>query len=62
MAPKYKITLVRSLIGHPERQRRTARALGLKRINQSVIKDDNGAIRGQIRKIKHLVKVEQLEA
>jgi large subunit ribosomal protein L30 len=56
---KLKITLVRSLIGRPEAQRRTVRALGLTRMNQTVKKEDVPQIRGMVDKVKHLVKVEE---
>ncbi|MEW6725596.1 50S ribosomal protein L30 [Desulforudis sp. 1088] len=55
-----KITLVRSVIGSNEEQRATVRALGLKKLRQSVIKEDTPQIRGMIRKVSHLVKVEEL--
>lgn len=55
-----KITLVRSPIGYSKRQKRTVEALGLRRMNQSVIKPDNPAIRGMVRKISHLVAVEEV--
>ncbi|MDN5346965.1 MAG: large subunit ribosomal protein [Clostridia bacterium] len=53
-----KITLVKSLIGRPETERRTARALGLKRLNSEVYHPDTPAVRGQIKKLAHLLKVE----
>jgi large subunit ribosomal protein L30 len=53
-----RITLVRSLIGYPLRQRATAKGLGLGKINSSVIRLDCPEIRGMINKISHLVKVE----
>jgi large subunit ribosomal protein L30 len=56
---KLKVTLTRSLIGYPETQRKTVRALGLRKINSSVVVDDVPTMRGQIFKIKHLVKVEK---
>ncbi|MFZ5897662.1 MAG: 50S ribosomal protein L30 [Bacillota bacterium] len=55
-----KITLVRSVIGSNEEQRATVRALGLKKLHQSVIKEDTPQIRGMIKKVSHLVKVEEL--
>jgi len=55
-----KITLVRSPIGYNKRQKRTVEALGLRRLRQSVLKPDNPAIRGMVRKISHLVTVEQV--
>ena len=53
------ITWVKSAIGYADDQRRTLRALGLKRLNQSVIHDDLPSIRGMIIKVRHLVKVEE---
>lgn len=55
---KLKITLTRSLIGRPEDQRATVKALGLGKTNSSVVQEDNPAIRGMVRKVEHLVKVE----
>ncbi len=55
-----KITLVRSPIGYNKRQKRTVEALGLRRLHQSVLKPDNPAIRGMVRKISHLVTVEEV--
>ena len=57
---KLKVTLVRSLIGRPETQRRTARSLGLHKLNSSSILPDEAPIRGQIHKVEHLVKVEEV--
>jgi large subunit ribosomal protein L30 len=55
-----KITQIKSGIGFPADQKRTVRALGLKRISDSVEQKDNPVIRGMIFKVKHLVKVEEL--
>ena len=55
-----KITLVRSTIRRLENQKRTARALGLRKLNQSVIRADTPVIRGMINRISHLVSVEEL--
>ena len=57
---KLKITLVRSLIGRPDTQRRTIRSLGLRKLNSFSILPDSPTIRGQIFKVKHLVKVEEV--
>ena len=54
-----KITLVKSPIGYSKRQKGTVRALGLKKINQTVEQEDTPVIRGMIAKISHLVKVEE---
>lgn len=58
---KLKITLVRSVIGRPETQRRTVRSLGLRKLNSFSILPDEPTIRGQIHKVQHLVKVEEVE-
>jgi large subunit ribosomal protein L30 len=54
-----RITLVKSPIGYSERQKRTVRALGLRRLRQTVEQVDNPAVRGMITKIQHLVQVEE---
>ena len=56
---KLKITWVKSFIGYPQDQRLTIKSLGLKRLNQSVVHNDCGAVRGMIVKVRHLVKVEE---
>jgi large subunit ribosomal protein L30 len=56
---RFRITWVKSGIGYADDQRRTLRALGLKRLNQSVIHNDLPSIRGMIIKVRHLVKVEE---
>lgn len=60
MSSRIKVTLRRSLIGRPEDQRGTVRALGLHKIGHSVIKEDNPEMRGMVFKVKHLVEVEEL--
>ncbi|NET32798.1 MAG: 50S ribosomal protein L30 [Cyanothece sp. SIO1E1] len=57
---KIKITQVKSLIKRPQRQKDTMKALGLKRINHSVVKEVNPQIAGMVAKISHLVKVEEV--
>ncbi|MBO1515342.1 MULTISPECIES: 50S ribosomal protein L30 [Metabacillus] len=59
MANKLEITLTRSVIGRPEDQRITVRTLGLKKVHQTVVQDDNPAIRGMINKVAHLVTVKE---
>ena len=56
-----KITQVRSKIGGKQNQRDTLRALGLRRIGQSVVKDDRPEFRGMIRTVAHLVTVEEVD-
>ncbi|GIV34170.1 MAG: 50S ribosomal protein L30 [Chitinophagales bacterium] len=55
-----KITLVRSAIKKPERQKATLRALGLKKLNSSVELEHTPQIEGMLRKVSHLVKVEKV--
>lgn len=57
-----KITLTRSLIGRPEDQRATVKALGLGKTNTSVVKDASPAVLGMVRKVEHLVTVESVHA
>ena len=52
------VTWVKSGIGYAKDQKRTLKALGLHRLNQSVTHDDSASIRGMINKVRHLVKVE----
>ncbi len=61
MPKKLRITLARSLAGRPPDQRATARALGLSKRGKTVIHKDHPSIRGMIRKITHLVTVEEIE-
>ena len=55
-----KVTQIKGLIGQKEKLKRTVEALGLKRINHSVIHEDNEVIRGMVFKVKHLVSVEKV--
>ena len=54
-----KITQKRSTIGRPPDQRRTLRALGLRKIGQSVSKPDSPDLRGMLFRVQHLVEVEE---
>lgn len=60
MANKLKITLVKSLIGSKPKHRKTVEALGLRKISQSVEKEDNPQMRGMIHQVRHLVEVEEI--
>jgi large subunit ribosomal protein L30 len=53
-----KITLVKSAIGYSARQKGTVRALGLRRLGQTVEQSDTPVIRGMINKVSHLIRVE----
>ncbi|MBN2860031.1 MAG: 50S ribosomal protein L30 [Sphaerochaetaceae bacterium] len=57
---KIKITLVRSVIGSLPKQRKTVKALGLGKIGSSIEQSDNPVIRGMVRVVSHLVKVEEM--
>lgn len=57
---KLRITQVKSGIGFPKDQKATVRALGLKRMNDTVEQADTPVIRGMIFKVKHLVRVEEV--
>jgi large subunit ribosomal protein L30 len=56
---KLRIKWVKSAIGYPKDQKATIRALGFHKLQQTVEHDDQPAIRGMIRKVQHLVQVEE---
>lgn len=56
-----RVTLVKSPIGYPGRQKGTVRALGLHRMNQSIDHVDSPTLRGMLRKVGHLVEIEEIE-
>ena len=56
---RLRITWVKSGIGYDETQKRTLKAFGFRKLNQSVIRDDSASVRGMINKVRHLVKVEE---
>jgi large subunit ribosomal protein L30 len=60
MAGKLRVTQVRSTISHIGRNRATMRALGLRRIGDSVLVTDNDATRGMVRQVTFLVKMEEV--
>lgn len=57
---KIRITQIRSKIGSTQRQKKTIDALGLKRIRHTVEHEDNQVIRGMIKKVEHLVTIEEI--
>ena len=61
MANKLRITYFKSSIGYRKSQQATVRALGLRKLNQTVEHDDTPVIRGMVNKISHLVTVEEVE-
>ena len=54
-----KVTFVKSTIGAVPKHRKTVEALGLKKLNKSVVLPDNAATRGMVQQFRHLVKVEE---
>lgn len=56
-----RVTLVCSPIGYSKDQKATVRALGLRRLHQTVVKDDTPAIRGMVAKVRHMLQVEEVE-
>lgn len=62
MGQKLKITLVKSYIGRPEKQRKVLRGMGLKRLNRAVLLNDTPEIRGMVYKVAHLVTTEEIGA
>ena len=59
--PRLKITWTKSAIGYKEDQKRTIRALGLRRLHQTVDRPDTRDIRGMVHKVRHLVAVEETQ-
>jgi large subunit ribosomal protein L30 len=55
-----RITQIRSVIGRPGDQKDTVRRLGLRRMHDSVVKEDRPEIRGMVAKVRHLVRVEDV--
>jgi large subunit ribosomal protein L30 len=62
MSPKLRITLVRSVAKCTDDVRGTVAALGIRKLNHSVVKVDTPQMRGMIKKIVHLLKVEEVKA
>ncbi len=60
-ARQLRVTQVRSVIGGNRGQRETIRSLGLRRIGDTVVKDDRPEIRGMVKTVAHLVTVEEVE-
>ena len=59
MADKLKVTLVKSTIGAIPKHKKTIEALGLRKLNKTVELPDNVAVRGMVKQVCHLVKVEE---
>ncbi|GAA0597114.1 50S ribosomal protein L30 [Virgibacillus siamensis] len=60
MSKQLEITLTRSVIGRTEAQRQTVQTLGLKKIHQSVVREDTPAVRGLVNKVSHLIAVKEV--
>ncbi|MEA3375472.1 MAG: 50S ribosomal protein L30 [Anaerolineae bacterium] len=60
MTGKLRITLSKSPVGYRREQKRTVRALGLRRMHQTVELSDTPTIRGMVNKVSHLVTVEEV--
>ncbi len=58
---KLRITYKKSAIGYNVRQKATVRALGLRKLNQTVEHDDTSVVRGMIKRVSHLVSVEEVK-
>ncbi|CAN5637745.1 50S ribosomal protein L30 [soil metagenome] len=58
---KVKVTQVRSALDRGARQRGTIRALGIRRVGQTVVHEDRPEIRGMIRAVRHLVEIEEID-
>jgi large subunit ribosomal protein L30 len=56
-----RITLLKSAIGYSEKHKATVRALGLRKLHQTVVQADTPSLRGMLLKVNHLVKVEEVE-
>lgn len=59
MSGKLKITLIKSMIGRPEKHRKVLRSMGLTRLNKTVVRKDCPQVRGMINAVGHLVKAEE---
>jgi large subunit ribosomal protein L30 len=60
MSKKLEITLSRSVIGGSAVQKKTVEALGLKKIRQSVVREDTPAVRGMVNRVSHLLTVKEV--
>lgn len=60
MANELKITLVKSTIGSIPKHKKTVQALGLRKLHSTAVQQDNAAIRGMVKQVSHLVKVEEI--
>ena len=61
MADKLKVTLVKSSIGNRKNQKENLKGLGLSRINSSSTLENTPSVRGMLRKVQHLIRIETIE-
>ncbi len=61
MASRLRLKYVKSAIGYSKKQKETIRALGFRRLNETVERDDTRVIRGMVNKVRHLLEVEEIE-
>ncbi len=61
MANTLKITLVKSMIGRPEKHRKVLRGMGLTKMNKTVELQDTPSIRGMVRAVSHMVTAEEID-
>ena len=61
MAGHLKVTLVKSMIGRPEKHRRVLRGMGLTKLNRTVVLENTPAIRGMVNAVSHLVKAKETD-
>ena len=62
MAAQLKVTQIKSKVSEKQNQRDTLRSLGLRKIGQTVVREDTPINRGYVRTVAHLVKVEEIDA
>ena len=56
---KLRVTLIKSGIGYAQDQKKTLKALGLNRLNKSIVHNDSSSVRGMLDKVRHLIRVEE---
>lgn len=61
MTNKINVTLIKSMVGRPEKHRRILRGMGLHKMHQTVLLESNPSIKGMIKRVTHLVKTEECE-
>ncbi len=60
MSGTFRIRLKKSMIGRPDKHRRTVQSLGLRRLNRTVVLRDTPCVRGMVQKVSHLLEVEEI--